>query len=347
MVWPDGDQGYGGGQEPQDQAGWQGYPPPGGQGGPGGYEGSGGYGGSGSGGYGSGGYGTDGGYGGTGGGYGGGYGGPGPGGFGGPPGFPPPRRGSSAGIVIAIIAVAVVLIGGGVAVAVAASGGHDRHESGPVSAPSSSSSSVPSEPPQASPPEDSPPPAQAKVPGWRAVVSTKHGVTYDVPPGIWSVKSPGTIVGFEDPNGTPEVAGSGAAIYKEGYCPGHSGSWRAEAAVSGYSTTDLAADAKDAAQKWARYGYKPDSGGSDPTVTFGATKAINASGTQAQEATASVVVHGGSDSCSPPRAVVHTAAIPLKDGTVSVLIVIADQGVSDAAADADLVKIAESIRLTT
>ena len=262
MVWPGGDQGYGGGQEPQDHAGWQEYPPPGGQGGPGGY--------------GSDGYGTGGGY----GGYGGGYGGPGPGGFGGPPGFPPP-------------------------------------------------------------------PAQAKVPGWRAVVSTKHGVTYDVPPGTWSVKSPSTIVGFEDPNGTPEVAGSGAAIYKEGYCTGHSGSWRAESAVSGYSTTDLAADAKDAAQKWARYGYKPDSGGSDPTVTIGATKAIDAGGTQAQEATATVTVHGGSDPCSPPRAVVHTVAIPIKDGTVSVLIVIADQGVSDAAADADLEKIAGSVRLTT
>jgi hypothetical protein len=335
MVWPGGEQGYGNGGQ---------YPPPSGSGG---YGGSGGHG---SGGYGPGGYGSDGsGSGGYGpGGYGsGGYGGPGGfggGGYGSPPGFPPPRR-SSAGIIVAVIAVAVVLVGGGVAVAVAASSGHDKHPSasGSLGVPSSQ----PSGPSQSLPPESSPPPAQAKVPGWHAVVSTKHGVTYDVPPGTWSVKSPDTIVGFEDPKGNPEVAGSGAAIYKEGYCQGHSGSWRAEAAVSGYSTTDVAADAKDAARKWANFGYTPDSGGSAPTVTVGGTKAIDTGGgTQAQEATANVTVHDGGDPCSPPQGIVHAVAIPLRNGTVSVLVVIADQGVSDAAADGDLEKIAGSVRIT-
>ena len=328
MVWPGGDNGYGGGgQEPQDHGGWQGYPPPGGSGG---YGGAGGYGG---------GYGP-------GGGYGSGYGsgGYGSGGFGGPPGFPPPPRRSSAGIIVVVVAVAVLLVGGGVAAAVLASSGHD--EGTPEAAAPAPSSSVPAVPPTSPPAEDSPPPAPAKVPGWRAVVSTKHGVTYDVPPSTWSVKSPGTIVGFEDANGTPEVAGSGAAIYKEGYCQGHRGSWRAEAAVSGYSTTDLAADAKDAAAKWARFGYTPDSGGSAPTVTVGATKAIDTGGPQAQEATATVTVHDAGQPCSPPRGVVHAVAIPLKDGKVSVLVVIADQGVSDAAADAELEKIAGSVRLT-
>jgi hypothetical protein len=186
------------------------------------------------------------------------------------------------------------------------------------------------------------------VPGWHAVVATKHGVTYDVPPGTWSVKSPSTIVGFEDSRGTPEVAGSGAAMYKQGYCQGHSGSWRAEAAVSGYSTTDLAADAADAAGKWGRFGYTPDSKGSAPTVRIGGTKAIDTGGgTRAQEATAFVTVHDAADPCSPPRAIVHAVAVPLKDGKVSVLIVIADQGTSDAVADADLEKIAGSVRLTS
>lgn len=245
---------------------------------------------------------------------------------------------------MAVIAVVVVLVGGGVAVAVVASGGHEKHRSTAASSPPGSAE-VPSEPSLSPPTEAAPPPAQAKVPGWRAVVSVKHGVTYDVPPGTWSVKSPTTIVGFEDSKGNPEVAGSGAAIYKEGYCQGHSGSWRAEAAVSGYSTTDLAADARDAAQKWAGYGYTPDGGGA-PAVSVGAPKAIDASGTKAQEATANVTVHD-SNACSPPRAIVHAVAIPLKNGKVSVLIVIADQGVSDAAADSELEKIAGSVRLTT
>lgn len=246
---------------------------------------------------------------------------------------------------MAVIAVAVLLVGGGVAVAVVASGGHDDHPSagGSLAAPSAQPSS-----PDLSPPaESSPPPARAKVPGWHAVVSVKHGVTYDVPPSTWEAKSPSTIVGFEDSHGTPEVAGSGAATYKEGYCQGHSASWRAEAAVSGYSTKDLAADAKDAARKWATFGYTPDSGGSAPTVTVGGTKAIDTGGgTQAQEATASVTVHDGGNPCSPPRGIVHAVAIPLKNGTVSVLVVIADQGVADAAADSDLEKIAGSVRIT-
>jgi hypothetical protein len=248
---------------------------------------------------------------------------------------------------VAVIAVAVLLVGGGVAVAVVASGGHDDHPSanGPAGTPSAQPSVQPSVP-DLSPPASSPPPAQAKVPGWRAVVSVKHGVTYDVPPGTWSVKSPSTIVGFEDSHGTPEVAGSGAAMYKEGYCRGHSGSWRAEAAVSGYSTKDVAADARDAARKWATFGYTPDSGGSAPSVTVGGTKAIDTGGgTQAQEATATVTVHDN-DSCSPPRAIVHAVAIPLKNGTVSVLVVIADQGVADAAPDSELEKIAGSVRIT-
>jgi hypothetical protein len=320
MVWPGDDQGYrGGGQRPQNQGGW--HPPSDGPSGPGGYGGSGGWGGSG---YGGSGYG-------------------GSGGYGGPPGYPPPPPpGPSGGIIAAIVVIVIVLIGGGVGTAVAVSKGNKKH-SPPVA-----SSKVPSHDPSYPPPSlvpSSPPPAQAKVPGWHAVVAVKHGVTYDVPPGTWKVESPDTVVGFEDPSGKPEVAGSGAAVYKQGYCQGHSGSWRAQAAVAGYSTQDLAADAKDAAQKWGTYGYTPSSGNA-PTVTVGGARPIDAGGTPGQEATATVTVHDSGDPCSPPRGVVHAAAVPLKTGEVAVLVVIADQGVSDEFADADLEKIARSVRLT-
>jgi hypothetical protein len=333
MVWPGDDHGYGsGGQNPHHQNTW---PPPQGQDGgqdpratgagqgggqPGWYPPSG-YGGPG------------------------GYGGPwnvgAPGNFGGMPGPPPPSRGVSGGVIAAIVGVAILLVGGGIGTAVAASGGHKK----PRHATAAPSSLAPS-PPRLAPTPSSPPPAQAKVPGWRAVVAIKHGVTYDVPPGTWTVQSPDMIVGFEDPSGKPEVAGSGAAVYKQGYCKGHSGSWRAQTAVSGYSTADLAGDAQDAARKWATYGYTPDDGGSAPTVTLGATQAISAGGVSAQEATATVAVHDGANACSPPRGVVHAVAVPLKSGGVSVLVVIADQGVADAMPDADLQKIAASARPT-
>jgi hypothetical protein len=252
------------------------------------------------------------------------------------------------GLIAAVVGVAILLVGGGVGTAVAAAGGHKKHRPA-VAASSSPPSLAPRSPPVLPPPAaapSSPPPAQAKVPGWRAVVAIKHGVTYDVPPSTWTVQSPDMIVGFEDPSGKPEVAGSGAAVYKQGYCEGHSGSWRAQTAVSGYSTADLAGDAQDAARKWATYGYTPDAGGSAPTVTLGATQTISAGGVSAQESTATVTVHDGANACSPPRGIVHAVAVPLKSGGVSVLVVIADQGVADAMPDADLQKIAASARPT-
>ena len=322
MVWPGGNQGYGeglpggdpgygGAPGAQQPGGWYGYPPPSQ---PGGYP-------------------------------------PPPGGFGDPPGFPPPPpQRPQTGIIIAVVAVVVVLLGGGVTAAVLLSRGDHKHrsvalppDSGVPSAPAVPGQSAPG-PLPSSAPTAAPPSAPAKVPGWRAVVSVKHGVTYDVPPD-WKVLSPTTIVGFEDAHGRPEVAGSGAADYKEGYCQGHSGSWRAQAAVTGYITTDLAADAADAARKWGTYAYTPDNGQA-PAVSLSPAKAIDAGGTPAQEVTATVTLRDHSDPCNPPRGIVHAVATTLKNGKVSVLVVMADQGVGDAANDADLLKIAGSLRRT-
>ena len=265
-------------------------------------------------------------------------------GNGGQAGWHPPSRGVSGEVVAAIAGIAILLVGAGVGTAVAASSGRKKHQPA-AAAPSSFAPSPPGLPPPADAPS-SPPSAPAKVPGWRAVVATKHGVTYDVPPGTWSVQSPDMVVGFEDPSGRPEVAGSGAAVYKQGYCKGHSGSWRAQAAVSGYSTADLAGDAKDAARKWATYGYAPDDGGPAPTVILTATQAVSAGDVSAQEATATVAMHDGGDPCAPPLGIVHAVAVPLRSGEVSVLVVIADQGVTDAAPYPDLQKIAASVRPT-
>lgn len=268
------------------------------------------------------------------------------GGYGGPPAFPPPpppQRGASTGIIVVVAIIVVVLLGAGVGTAVTVSmSRHGKHSSPPLaSSPSYEPSYAP--PPGAVP--SSAPPARAKVPGWKAVVAVKQGVTYDVPPDAWKVETPGTIVGFEDPTGKPEVSGSGAATYKEGDCQGQSGSWRAQTAVAGYRTADAAADARDAALKWATFGYTPDDNGGPPTVRIGAARPLNAGGVTGQEVSASVTVYDNNP-CSPPRAVVYTVAVPLKTGEVAVLVVMADQGVSDQAADANLRKIAASVRPT-
>ena len=127
-----------------------------------------------------------------------------------------------------------------------------------------------------------------------------------------------------------EVAGSGAAVYKQGYCRGPpSGSWRAQTAVSGYEHGIRPPTPRTRRGSGPRTGTRRD-GGSAPTVTVGATQAIAPAG-------AGSGGHGDRDRARrrqsrapPPRGVVHAAAVPLKTGRVAVLVVIADQGVSDA-----------------
>jgi hypothetical protein len=238
---------------------------------------------------------------------------------------PPPQRDASPGIIVAVVIIVVVLLGAGVGTAVAVSRS-GKHSSQPLAS---------------SPSYD----ARAKVPGWRAVVAVRYGVTYDVPPGAWKIETPDTVVGFEDPMGKPEVTGSGAATYKKGHCQWDSGSRRAQTVVTGYRTGDVAADAQDAARKWANFGYTPYSDGGPPTVTVAAARSLDAGGATGQEVSAAVTVYDNNP-CSPPRAVVYTVAVRLKSGEVAVLVVMADQGVAGQAADADLRKIAASVRPT-
>jgi hypothetical protein len=248
------------------------------------------------------------------------------------PPMPPDRPPSRA--VASVVALAMLLLGGGVTAAVVAAQTQGRHRA-PVVLPSGPA--IPAYTP-------SPPPsAPARVAGWHAVVAVKHGLTYDVPPATWSVKSAGTIVGFEDPQGRPEVAGSGVSVYKEGYCPARGGSWRAEAAVSGYGATNPADDATEAAREWATYGYTSGTTGTAPTVTLSAARHLPEH--RAVEVTATVTVHDD-DTCAPPRSVVHAVALPVDKDEVAVLVVLADQDVPDAMTDTDLERIATSARPT-
>ncbi|MFI1562321.1 hypothetical protein ACH4ZX_04510 [Streptomyces sp. NPDC020490] len=64
------------------------------------------------------------------------------------------------------------------------------------------------------------------VPGWKVVVNPEWGTAFDVPPD-WDVRSPGLLLGFDDPkadDGGPESGGkfliamSAPAIYRDNLC---------------------------------------------------------------------------------------------------------------------------------
>jgi hypothetical protein len=196
-----------------------------------------------------------------------------------------------------------------------------------------------SQPPQVAASSPGPP-----APGWQTVAAVQQRVAYQVP-GSWSVLAPDTVVGFEDAGANPQVAMDGAAVYRQGFCPGESGSSRAGSGVSSSTGADMSALARGAARSWATAVYTPAAGGSPPTVTLGRTQAITAGGLQGEEVTARVVVHS-TNPCDPPAAVVHVVAALTKSGGAVVLIVYADQRVPDAAGEQDLSRVVSSFRPT-
>jgi hypothetical protein len=142
-----------------------------------------------------------------------------------------------------------------------------------------------------------------------------------------------------------------SATFHEGYCKAEA-SVRAETAVTTEdSGVDLATDAGNAAENWATFAYRAPSG-TPPKITISPAQSTTVTGSAGQLVKATVVMQNHSDPCAPPSAVVYAVAAKAKakakakDGSSVVLVVVADQGTSDSASDADLQKIAGSLRLT-
>lgn len=194
-------------------------------------------------------------------------------------------------------------------------------------------------------PSTSTPSVPAKVPGWQVVVADKAGVAYDVPPD-WKVQSPDAIVGYDDAQGNPAASMNYAAIYKEGYCPGHSGSFRGESGITSSPTADPGQAASALAQQWATGSYSD--GTVTPNVTPGAPQPITVAGTNGMVVKDTLTLTQQS-SCDPPSGEVYAVALPLAAPNTGcdVMIVMADQGTSDAAPDQELQQIINSLRLTS
>ncbi|MGW1716906.1 hypothetical protein [Streptomyces sp. NPDC002156] len=155
-----------------------------------------------------------------------------------PMGTPQPPSGGDGGgnrtKITAIVAATAVVITAGVTGFLVLGGDKDKEETAssgdkgrqssqsapasPSTDPADSASASASASAPAS--DDNPRDSQAEQPtvaGWKVVVNPKWGTAFDVP-AEWEVKSPGTLIGFEDTDAKPLITMSAPAYYKSKWC---------------------------------------------------------------------------------------------------------------------------------
>ncbi|ASU82811.1 hypothetical protein CDO52_08470 [Nocardiopsis gilva YIM 90087] len=218
----------------------------------------------------------------------------------------------------------------------------------PEPSPSATAQEVDDEPSaEPSEPSESPDePEELINSGWRTVKSDKWGFTYEVPPSDddWAAKGDGFIVGQgEDENGTPEIAMSGVAIYKDQPCDG----WgdRAVTGAQGITETqDTAAMAKGVATKWAELSFTTDAGAA--TTSVRTVEAFSNNGLKGHRAIVDAKLKKPKAGCQPPTAEVHTVVVPNPDeeNAVRAFTIVADTGLPDAEDTDVLEKILNSLR---
>lgn len=282
--------------------------------------------------------------------------------WGGPGG---PRKGSNGAVVAACVAGAALLLGGAAFTAVTVMGGDGESGAGQSAATASAPAQPPgsaggasAEPSQSSAPAtdpggDSPggddglsgpdndpsKKVKAAVPGWRPVPRKERGIAYDVPRS-WSVESEGTLLGFENSDGTPKVLMGGAARHKKDWCGTDE---RAVTGTKGATGAKSTADAaRTAAASWARAAYTDEFGG---TVRVGGTVSFtNKHGLKGSMVTATVTgTSEAKDKCASDG-LVRAVAVKDSDGEYAVWIVVADTGVEDAVTAREIETMTGSLR---
>lgn len=159
---------------------------------------------------------------------------------------------------------------------------------------------------------------------WQTV--TDHGAAIDVPPD-WVLKP------VSDDN--PHVA----AEYKEGACPvaGASGENRAEIMVASSSDANLSTGATNIANQLLPIVYSSG----NPQATLGQLQPVNAGGFQDLPVTIKLTP---ADTCAAPSGIMHVLVHAADHGGTFALIVVGDQGVSDALSPDVLNRIAAGAR---
>lgn len=180
-----------------------------------------------------------------------------------------------------------------------------------------------------------------QIPGWQAAVSTDRNAAFDLPP-TWYVEGPGWVYGYRIKQINMQIAFSGGAQYRHATCPSdHStNSNSAIAGVGGSAITDLAAAATDSARLWA-WGMFSDDNAPLAQVTLTDPVPMTVAGKPAMAVTATVP----KTYCADGRSgVLHAIALPGNRNQPVVLVVGAEQGIPDAASDADMQKMLTSVR---
>ncbi len=236
----------------------------------------------------------------------------------------PPRRSGGSGAIIAVIAVVVVLVIG-VAVAVAVSVG-SSDESSTATGTTTTTKTAPLTGTSTAP----------LAPGSKGVLIPTYRVAYDVP-SAWTIHADSDPMSFSTGAGT--VNGRGQATEGADYCPGSV--YRAMAAVTSTTETDLAAAAKSVAKISAGGGYSDPSGGALSTPTSLKTQ----SGVTGQFVETSGKWTPTVPGCTANAYSVYTFGFHNAANTVLVLTILVDRGTTGELTADQAQKIINSLRL--
>ncbi|MEU1804137.1 hypothetical protein [Streptomyces sp. NPDC019937] len=244
----------------------------------------------------------------------------------------------------------------GIGMVVAVSGCNDDTGKATDKSADAAGSKAPSAGSSASSGPASPSGDQPSVPGWQTQTAQKHHFRYDVPGKAekWKLIEEGTALSYTDKGGQPIVVMTGTANYREGGC-GSSPNPKAigEAGKGQLATVGTTGGGKDGslqenARNWAgNWGFAAY-GGEDhkPKIKVSPAKPIAQGGLDGYTATAEVTVTNRPSSCVPPKAIVHSIAQKLPDGTMHGWVIYADQGVPNALTAAEIKKIMSTVRST-
>jgi hypothetical protein len=179
------------------------------------------------------------------------------------------------------------------------------------------------------------------TPGWHGVLSPLEKIAYDVPPD-WKVELPGTITGFEGPDGKPDVTMHGVSTYKPGACPDVRNSYRGRVGLASSPRISPERAATDGAKAWAEAAGS-DQSGATPPVTVSPPRLVQiAAGVPATLVAATTRPLDPGDCPAPSFGI---TAVSFENGDRTVLFVlVSDLEVADSPPPADLDKIVKSLR---
>ncbi|MGY0498933.1 hypothetical protein ACWZHB_10600 [Nocardia sp. FBN12] len=237
---------------------------------------------------------------------------------------PPPRRSGGSGAIIAVIAVVVVLVIG-VAVAVAVSVA-SSDESATAASTTTTTKTGPLTGTSTAP----------LAPGSKGVLIPIYRVAYDVP-SAWTIHADSDPMSFSTAAGT--VNGRGQATEGADYCPGSV--YRAMAAVTSTTETDLGAAAQSVAKISAGGGYSDPSGGTLSTPTSLKTQ----SGVSGQFVETSGAWTPTVPGCTANAYSVYTFGFRNAANTALVMTILVDRGTTGELTAEQAKKMINSLRL--